>query len=171
MAMMTETDEMNIDDLKKLNDAVKDLLKQESFRENLEQLKREVSDTSESFVWSTIDLNSINSELPGEIKSCWIFVLKKNVPSGCHYHPNSIQHMIMIEGQGESKVGDIRKRMIGFGSNDYSLDETWYVIPEGVPHEFFPELTDMVVVSFHTCEARELQEIGCETGETRLYEP
>ncbi|HLN98804.1 MAG TPA: cupin domain-containing protein [Pyrinomonadaceae bacterium] len=162
---------MNIDDLRKLNDAVKDLLKQESFRENLEQLKREVSDTSESFVWSTVDLNSINSELPGEIKSCWTFVLKKNVPSGCHYHPNSIQHMIMIEGQGESKVADIRKRMIGFGSNDHSLDETWYVIPEGVPHEFFPELTDMVVVSFHTCEARELQEIGCETGETRLYEP
>ena len=162
---------MNIDDLKKLNDAVKDLRKQESFRETLEQLKREVSDSSESFVWSTIDLNSINSELPEEIKSCWIFVLKKDVPSGCHYHPNSIQHMIMIEGQGESKVADIRKRMIGFGSNDRSLDETWYVILEGIPHECFPELTDMVVVSFHTCEGRELQEIGCETGETRLYEP
>ena len=28
----------------------------------------------------------------------------------------------------------------------------------------------MVVVSFHTCEASELEEVGCETGEKRLYE-
>jgi hypothetical protein len=28
----------------------------------------------------------------------------------------------------------------------------------------------MVVVSFHTCEASELEEVSCETGEKRLYE-
>ena len=162
---------MDTDDLRKLDEAVKDLLKQETFLGNLEQLKRQVSESHESFVWSTMDLDSINCELPNEIKSGWIFVLKKDVGSGCHYHPNSVQHMIMIEGQGESKIADIRKPMIGFASDDHSLDERWYVIPEGVPHEFFPELTEMVVISFHTCDARELQEISCETGETRLYEP
>ena len=43
-------------------------------------------------------------------------------------------------------------------------------IGEGVPHEFFPEGEDMVVVSFHTCAAHELEEVACETGESRLYE-
>ena len=33
-----------------------------------------------------------------------------------------------------------------------------------------PEGEDMVVVSFHTCEANELEEVSCETGEKRMYE-
>jgi hypothetical protein len=40
---------------------------------------------------------------------------------------------------------------------------------EGVHHEFFPEETEMVVVSFHTCEARELEEVACGSGAERLY--
>ena len=28
----------------------------------------------------------------------------------------------------------------------------------------------MVVISFHTCEANELEEVGCDTQEKRLYE-
>jgi hypothetical protein len=44
------------------------------------------------------------------------------------------------------------------------------VIGEGVPHEFFPEETEMVVVSFHTCDARELEEIELKAGVKRLYQ-
>jgi hypothetical protein len=57
-----------------------------------------------------------------------------------------------------------------FSEPDSSLDEIWYVIPEGVPHEFLPTERDMVVVSFHTCEAEELQEVSCDSGVTREYE-
>jgi len=60
--------------------------------------------------------------------------------------------------------------MASLGSPGYSLPDIWYVIDEGVPHEFFPEEEDMVVVSFHTCEAHELEEVACGTGESRLYE-
>jgi len=49
-------------------------------------------------------------------------------------------------------------------------DETWYVIPENVPHEFFPRGRDVVVVSFHTCDSEELEEISCDSGATRNYE-
>ena len=38
-------------------------------------------------------------------------------------------------------------------------------------HEFFPEDKDMVVISSHTCAATELEEISCNTGANRLYEP
>ena len=112
---------------------------------------------------------AVNCALPERIKSGWVFVLKKDVPSGCHYHPNSVQHMVMIEGQGQSSVGNLRKEMVRFGTPGQPPETVWYVINEGVHHEFFPEETEMVVVSFHTCEARELEEVACGSGAERLY--
>jgi mannose-6-phosphate isomerase-like protein (cupin superfamily) len=99
-----------------------------------------------------------------------MFVLKKDVPSGCHYHPNSIQHMVMVEGEGTSKVGPESRQMKLFGDPDSSLEDVWYVIPEGMPHEFFPKGQDLVVLSFHTCTSDELEEISCDSGATRNYD-
>ena len=161
---------MNVNDLGKLNASVEFLINQKSFLEIIEQLSEEINHSREPFVWSVINLNSIGRELPEDIRSCWVFVLKKDVSSGCHYHPNSIQHMVIIKGQGMSKVAGISKRMVQFGSSNDSPEDIWYVIGKGIPHEFFPEEKDMIVVSFHTCEANELEEVACETGEKRLYE-
>ena len=161
---------MNTNDLEKLNSAVEFLIDQKTIHDTIEQLRGEVDRSTEPFVWSVIDLNSISRELPESIKSGWIFVLKKDVSSGCHYHPNSIQHMVTIEGQGTSKVAGTSKRIVQFGSANGSLTDKWIVIDKNVPHEFFPEEENMVVVSFHTCEANELEEVGCERGEKRRYE-
>ncbi|HSE38199.1 MAG TPA: hypothetical protein VLG74_12925 [Blastocatellia bacterium] len=161
---------MNVNDLEKLNIAVEFLINQKAFLERIERLSEEISHSNEPFVWSVIDPISIKSDLPESIRSSWIFVLKKDVPSGCHYHPNSIQHMVAIRGEGMSKVGGKYKRMVRFGSSNDSLEDIWLVIDKGVHHEFFPEEQDMIVVSLHTCEASELEEIACETGERRRYE-
>lgn len=67
-------------------------------------------------------------------------------------------------------MAGIYKRIVQFGSSSDSLEDIWYLIGKGVHHEFFPEETDMIVVSFHTCEAIELEEVACEAGERRLYE-
>ena len=161
---------MDVNDLEKLNTAVNFLIDQKTFIETIEQLREEINHATEPFVWSVVDQNSINCELPESIRSCWIFVLKKDVSSGCHYHPTSVQYMVTITGQGMAKVAGISRRMVEFGSPNDSLSDKWYVIDNGIPHEFFPEEKDMVVVSFHTCDAAELEEIGCETGKRRLYE-
>jgi mannose-6-phosphate isomerase-like protein (cupin superfamily) len=163
-------DNMNTRDLEKLNAAVELLNRQKSFLKTIEQLSDEIKHSPEPFVWSVIDQNSIGSKLPETIKSCWVFVLKKDVWSGCHYHPNSVQHMIMLKGRGVAKVAGVEKRMVEFGSVNHSLADIWHVIGTGVPHEFLPEGADMIVVSFHTCEAEQLEEIACETGARRLYE-
>jgi mannose-6-phosphate isomerase-like protein (cupin superfamily) len=155
--------------LQLLNGAVAELVTRPAIRSVVDSLKEQVQHTSEPFVWSTIDLNSVTTPLPDEIESGWIFVLKKNVPSGCHYHPNSIQHMVMIEGAGTSKVGTVAGRMKLFEGQGSALEESWYVIPEGVPHEFFPEGKDVVVMSFHTCDSDELEEISCDSGASRNY--
>src|SRR5690242_4099664 len=161
---------MNLGDLRKLNAAVSFLLKKKNILKIIEDLQESIHHTKDSFVWASLDLSGIERELPQNIKSGWIFVLKANVASGCHYHPNSIQHMVMLSGQGESQVAGIKRRMLRFDTPDCSLDEIWYVINEGVKHEFFPEESEMVVMSFHTCEANKLEEISCQTGERRLYE-
>lgn len=161
---------MVVDYLAQLNEAVEELITRPSFHDLVDSLKVELPQTSEPFVWSTVDLESLTVQLPATIKSGWIFVLKKDVPSGCHYHPNSIQHMVMIEGEGTSKVGGVSRQMRRLGEADTSLDDLWYVIREGVPHEFFPNGSDVVVVSFHTTASDELEEINCDSGATRNYE-
>lgn len=167
---MSQQREAGADLLRRLNDAVAEVVAQPAFSQVVDDLKAQLQHTSEPFVWSTIDLQSLTSPLPDNIRSGWIFVLKKDVSSGCHYHPNSVQHMVMIEGEGTSKVGTISGEMKRFGEPVGALDETWYVIPENVPHEFFPRGRDVVVVSFHTCDSEELEEISCDSGATRNYE-
>jgi hypothetical protein len=161
---------VNLSDLEKLHAAVESLLRQESFSGTVERLRLELRGSPQPFVWSTVALNTISVSLPAPIKSCWMFLLKRDVPSGCHYHPNSVQHMIALTGHGRSKVGGVERTMIPLGSARHSITEKWHVIGEGVPHEFFPEGEDMTVVSFHTCEAAELEEIACGSGASRIYE-
>ena len=159
---------MNVD-LQELSNAAEFLLGQKSFSEAIDQLSEEINCSEEAFVWSVVDLSSMGSELPEGIRSIWIFVLKKDVASGCHYHPNSIQHMVTIKGQGMSKIAGEYGRIVQFGSTNDSLADKWLVIDKGVPHEFFPEKENMVVVSFHTCDANELEEVDCETSKKRVY--
>lgn len=159
---------VSADYLQQLNDAVAELVMLPEFRSTIQTLKAHLQDAAEPFVWSTVDLKFVTTRLPDNIRSGWIFVLKKDVPSGCHFHPNSIQHMVVIEGDGTSRVGSVSSEMKRFGTQ--ALEETWYVIPAGVPHEFFPGGTDVVVVSFHTCDSDELEEISCDTGAARNYE-
>jgi hypothetical protein len=161
---------MNVEYLQNLNDAVEQIVERKAFSEIVQGLKDELSHSEEPFVWSVIDLGSVDCPLPERIKSCWVFVLKRDVPSGCHYHPNSVQHMAMIEGRGQSNIAGSRKEIVRFGAPGQPPANVWSVIDEGVPHEFFPEETEMVVVSFHTCEAHELEEIACGAGEKRLYQ-
>lgn len=167
---MSEEQKGMPDYLPQLNEAVGQLVTRRDIHSLIDSLKTKLQHTSEPFVWSTIDPQTVKPLLPDEIKSCWIFVLKKDVGSGCHYHPNSVQHMVMIEGDGTSKVGAISRQMKRLGEPDCSLDDIWYVIPEGAPHEFFPRRKDMVVVSFHTCESDQLEEISCDSGVARIYE-
>ena len=160
---------IQMDYLSQLNEAVAQLIGRPEVHSLIDDLKQQLPHTSEPFVWSTIDLQSLTAPLPDTIRSGWIFVLKKDVPSGCHYHPNSIQNMVMIEGEGASRVGENSRQMKRFADPNSSLEDIWYVIPEGTPHEFFPAEKDMVVVSFHTSASDELEEVSCDSGATRTY--
>jgi len=153
-----------------LSDAVARIIAEPNTFALIRALKEEIKQTSEPFVWAVLDLQNISGHLPDNIQSCWIFVLKKDTPSGCHFHPNSIQHMVMIEGEGTAEIGSVTSEMNRFDAANLPLPDVWYVIDLGLPHEFFPRGSDMVVISFHTCAANELEEISCDSGVTRIYE-
>lgn len=161
---------MDDKDLKILSSAVESLIRQESFSATVERLELALSTSSEAFVWAAVDLASLPCQVPRSIKSCWIFHLRKDVPSGSHYHPNSVQHMALVSGQGMSNVGGVRQQMVLFASPGASPAGKWIIIGQDVPHEFTPRGENMTVVSFHTCPAAELIEIDCKTGEGRFYE-
>ncbi|MDZ4179651.1 MAG: hypothetical protein U1E29_10525 [Coriobacteriia bacterium] len=160
---------MDVAGLKQLSLAVEHLLEQDSFGSTVMRLRSELARSTEAFVWSTLELSSLPFELPEEIKSAWVFHLRRDVPSGCHYHPNSVQHMVVVSGQGQASIGGQCRDTAPFGSSSSVTDE-WLIIDRGVPHEFIPAGDDITVVSFHTCAADELEEIGCDTGSARHYE-
>lgn len=156
--------------LSQLTDAVHMLLGQPDIIETVDRLKKDVRICEGPFVWSVINPRvEILQWLPSHIKSVWIFVLKKDTRSICHFHPNSIQHMVLVEGRGSSEIGGIRRAMRRYDSSPV-LEDVWTIIDKNVPHEFFPEETNMVVLSFHTCIAENLIEIECVTGRQRRYE-
>ncbi|HEV2879494.1 MAG TPA: GNAT family N-acetyltransferase [Candidatus Eremiobacteraceae bacterium] len=156
--------------VERLSAAVVDILSHEEYHVTVARLKEEVATTTEPFVWSVIDMSGgIAALVPDDIKSAWIFVLKKDTSSGSHFHPNSIQHMAMIEGRGNAVIGGALSRMTRFAAAA-NPEDAWVIIDERVSHEFFPEETDMVVISFHTCSPEELLEIDAISGRPRVYE-
>jgi hypothetical protein len=149
---------------------VENLLKDDRVIKTIKNLKMKIRDSDEPFIWSNIDINYYRQNVPSDIRSGWIFVLKRDSPSIAHYHPNSTQYTVMIEGKGRVKIGDYTRKLVKFESHMSSENDIWCIIDINIPHEFFPFNEDMVVVSFHTCAAQELIEIKCASHKTRKYE-
>ncbi|HLW74949.1 MAG TPA: hypothetical protein VKT74_07770 [Gammaproteobacteria bacterium] len=161
---------MQVSYLDSLDRAVAVLLKQAPIRESIARLKGELQTSPEPFVWATLDCQPLAGILPPQILSAWIFVLRRDVWSGAHFHPNSIQHMVVVEGRGRSKIAGEESLMLPYGTPGHPPEAAWQVIEKKVTHEFLPEAADMVVISFHTCAPDELLEIESGTGHARVYE-
>lgn len=157
------------DVLPELSELVVTLLAQPAVTETIERLKREVRASEEPFVWSVLDLEPVKDDVPDPIRSGWIFVLQQDRWSGPHFHPNSVQHMAVIEGQGRSKIGGVTGELAQFDPAG-DQERLWCVIGRGVTHEFCPSKTDMVVMSFHTCGGTALIEVSAATGAARHYQ-
>ncbi len=160
---------MPISYLENLSQVVDALLQEEENVNVIAKLKEEIKNSPEPFTWSIINLKPYSTFIPPNIKSGWIFVLKQDTPSESHFHPNSVQHMTMIEGKGRAHIGGIWSE-IELYDKESVTEDYWVVIDQGVPHEFFPEKMDMVVISFHTCEDKDLIEIDAKSQRSRAYQ-
>ena len=123
-------------------------------------MKEKVKHATDPFVWEVLPVDKFKDDLPENIESIWIFVIKENSPTIEHYHPNSIQHTIMVEGTGTVKIEGITQEL---------KEQELVIIPQRIPHEFFPGPEKMVVFSFHTCESDDLIEVKTSDGKQRRY--
>src|SRR5438067_5999188 len=56
--------------------------------------------------WEPVPLELYGSALPPEIRSSWVFVLRRGVTTGAERHPNSRQRMVSWSGSGDFQIHD-----------------------------------------------------------------
>ncbi len=110
--------------------------------------------------WEPVPLDLYGASLPSEVRSSWVFVLRRRVITGAERHPNSIQRMISWRGNGDFQVHDGERwrsrRLVSDPSA--ALEERWISIPPETWHQGVVGEQDWLVVSFHTVAAEELIE-------------
>ena len=136
---------------------------------------RLAADRSSALVWQPIELSLYGAAAPPEIRSSWVFVLRRGTTSGAERHPNSIQRVMSYRGSADLQTRPAERWLSNrlVSHPDAPLADRWLSIPAGVWHQGVMGDEHWVVVSFHTVPAEELiEERPDEAGEgttRRLY--
>jgi len=130
------------------------------------------NDPKALLAWEPIPLSMFQHLLPSEIKSSWVFNLRKNTTTGAERHPNSIQRMMSYKGNGDFQTKpDSKWESNLLESNfDGEIEQRWISIPINVWHQGIVSDENWIVISFHTAEVSELIEERPEDGdENKLH--
>jgi hypothetical protein len=128
---------------------------------------------SEIEAWEPVPLDQYGATLPREIRSSWVFVLRRGVTTGAERHPNSRQRMASWSGSGNFQVHDGRRwvshRLVS--EADAPLEARWLSIPEETWHQGVVGDQDWLVVSFHTVAAEDLVEERPDSADPDPFHP
>jgi hypothetical protein len=126
------------------------------------RVREQLASTKDALMsWEAFALNVLATELPLEIRSAWVFVLRAGANTGAERHPNSRQRMMSFEGSGDLQTGELGtwKSNVLISDPDTVLERRWISIPPNVWHRpIVNSKADWAVVSFHTVPAEELVE-------------
>ena len=126
---------------------------------------------SEIMAWESIPLQLYQVVLPDEIKSSWVFILRKNSSTGAERHPNSIQRMMSYKGEGDFQTKPDRDWISNLlqCNPKGDIEKRWISIPEKVWHQGIVANENWIVISFHTAEVSELiEERSTDGDETNI---
>jgi hypothetical protein len=117
--------------------------------------------------WEPVPLNIYTRELPSDVKSSWIFILRKNSTTGAERHPNSIQRMMSYKGKGDFQTKPDLKWDSHFLESNFEgdINKRWISIPVNVWHQGIVGDENWIVISFHTAAESELIEERPEDGD------
>ncbi len=121
-------------------------------REILAELRDAPAGTKSTF--RAIPLELYGGDLPPDIRSAWLFALRKGFAHPPERHPNSIQRMFAWGAPGQFEVWDgewLRHELDPGGAGLSIAADRWHRAPALDQ--------DWVVASFHTAEADALVEI------------
>jgi len=147
--------------LEMLDDAVKDENIARHMVGLIQRVEQSLKDNPKAMMaWEPIPLDMFRIELPKEIKSCWVFNLRKNMTTGAERHPNSIQRMRSYQGSGDfqTRSGSSWESHFLESDPEKEVAKRWLSIPVNVWHQGVVYDENWVVLSFHTAEVSELME-------------
>jgi hypothetical protein len=134
----------------------------------IERVRAELARKKEALMtWEPIPLAVFGGELPAEIRSAWVFVLRAGADTGAERHPNSHQRMMSFQGSGDMQTGEPAQWQSNALVSDPEapLERRWISIPPNVWHRpVVGANADWAVVSFHTVSPEELIEERPDSG-------
>ena len=118
------------------------------------------ADPSLLLAWETVPLSAYKVDLPANIRSSWVFILRANVATLPERHPNSHQRMMVHRGEGDFQTWEHGGWQSNFLVSDSAapVDRRWVSIPPSVWHRSMKPVENLVVVSFHTASEEDLIE-------------
>jgi hypothetical protein len=123
--------------------------------------------------WEVVPLYVYGGGLPSDVRSSWVFILRRGVTTGAERHPNSRQRMVTWSGGGDFQVHDgerWRSHLLA-GPSEQPLENRWISIPPNTWHQGVVSGEDWVVVSFHTVPAEELVEERPDPADPHPFQP
>jgi hypothetical protein len=119
-----------------------------------------LADASKLAASVVLPLGLFGPSLPAELKSCRLSVMRGGTAYHIERHPNAIQYVLSIEGQGaiRVKLGDDWTVSSLSSGPDVSLLDRWHTVPANTWHQPTPGKEDWTVVAFHTARADELKD-------------
>jgi len=98
--------------------------------------------------WEPVPLDLYRNEVPAEIRSSWVFILRSNATTGAERHPNSHQRMMSYRGSGDFQVmsGDRWESNFLVSDPGTPLQSRWISIPPDTWHQAVVPGQNWVVV-------------------------
>lgn len=178
LIMRGENVKMIVREEKEILEQLDKAVKEEDIKQHLmgviQRVEQSLKENPESLMsWEPIPLELFKQKLPNEIKSSWVFNLRKNSTTGAERHPNSIQRMMSYKGHGDFQTKPEKEWKSNFLESDLegAIEKRWISIPINVWHQGIVSNENWIVISFHTAEVSELIEERPEDGnENNLHQ-
>jgi hypothetical protein len=105
-----------------------------------------------------VPLSIWGPDLPSDIKSCRVFVLRAGGEFKIERHPNSCQRVLSLAGTGKIRVFEKpTPGEVSLCSDKHGpLEMRWASLSENIWHQSVSDNEDWVVLTFHTASEREL---------------
>ena len=152
-----------------------EILKNDYVRKKLDEIVKRVEEKLEKppssvLSWEPVPVEIYRENLPGGIKSSWVFVMSAGMNTGPERHPNSHQRMMSYRGSGNFPVFVNNRWHSNFLTDNPCgrLEERWVSIPKNTWHYGIVSEKNWAVVSFHTVPADELIEERPESSDLSL---
>ncbi len=110
--------------------------------------------------WEPLALTDLPFKVPGDIRSCWVFILRAGATFGAERHPNSHQRTVALSGDAlfEILIDDSWSQWPIHATSDEKDSASAVSIPPSVWHRITIGQLNFVSMSFHTVPVEQLIE-------------